>query len=180
MMLGDSLFKVPRSAVSRAEASAAPTASQMSTLSLFALALHLRTPSAGLGASHPSPRQAMVDITNHPACPLPHRLVPTEVPLVIIPVSHPMPSTSSPVTGPAATPSCSSIKRPAANVVTPAYTPLKHCPSNWPTYEWCHQHKSKCCPPVKAKPPYDTCSVCLNLRQPCKLGSVKSQHALKA
>ena len=180
--LGDALFRLPGSAAARAAASAtvAPTVSQMSTLSLSAPGPHSRTPSAGSGASRPSPRQAVVDITDRPSRPLPRRLIPTKVPSVVIPVSRPAPSASSPVAGPAAAPSRSSVKRPAADMVTPAYMPLEHRPSGWPMCEFCRRRKSKCRPPVGAKPPYDACSVCLNLGQPCKPVPAKPPHVPKA
>ena len=107
--LGASLGGPHVPAVPRVKVSVAvvPTASQMSALSLSAAPPRSRSLSTGLWVSHPSPCQAVVNITDCPTCPLPHRLIPTEGTSVVIPVPRPAPPSSCPV------PSASSLVLPS-------------------------------------------------------------------
>ena len=154
-------------------AAVVPTASQMLTQSLAAAAPHSRSPLTGSGVS---PHQAVVDITNCLACLLPCRVIPTEVPSVVIPVvassfARPVSTAPSPIAGPVAA-ACLSKKRPA-------YEPLPHHSSKWCTCAWCNRRKSKCQPLVGAQPPYSSCAICLNLRQPCIPGPAKMRQVHK-
>ena len=153
-----------------------PSASQASVVSLTMVLPHSRSPSTGLGVSHPSPHQAVVDITDCPARLLLCWVILTEVPFVVILAmalssTHPAFSAPLPIAGPAAM-ARSSEKRLV-------YKPLPHCPSRWCTCAWCNRWKSKCRPPVGVHPPY-SCMICLNLRQPCVLGPTKKRCICKA
>ena len=179
---GISLDESMRSEPPRVEVSG-PSMSQSLTLPVPAASSLLRSSSTGSGASRPSPIQSVVDLTDRPARPLPRRVVPMEVPSVLVPplpvsFSRPAPPAPSPVAA-SASAARSTAKRPAAGAVTPAYEPLENRPSGWLTCAWCRRRKSKCRPPVGAEAPYSSCTVCLNLRQPCRPGPVKTKRAAK-
>ena len=165
-----------------------PSALQMSVLSLSAAPPCSRSLSTSLGVSCPSPRQAVVDITDRPSHPLPHHLILTEVPSVVIPVphpvppsAHPVPSASLPILPPPASSSASAsataslhtfTKRPAPGNAGLLLVAMDHCPQEWWTYASCKQSKAKCHLAVGTHPPYVACMACLNrgcVCEPCPL-----------
>jgi hypothetical protein len=150
-----------------------------------------RTPSAGSTNSCPSPCESAASPIDRPVCPLPHpsyhlRDSPTSdaapapslptaiiVPRIVAPPHVPCEalSSSSSATGvpvmapslvpgtPASASSHSFSKWPAVEVTL---IPMVVWPSEWKTCTFCSHHKQKCAPPVGSRPPFRSCTTCLN------------------